>query len=110
VHVRDPLAVIEQACKVAKETIIIAEGSWESEQPLGKFVGAQFPGMNAWWHLSGGFYRASLSIFGFDLTKATKSAYRCNHPSASGMSEIWSFVANRSKLNTTKSGARQRPL
>jgi SAM-dependent methyltransferase len=95
VHVRDPLAIIEQACKVAKETIIIAEGSWEADQPLANFIGAQYPGVNAWWHLSSGCYRASLSTFGFDLAKVTKSTYRCNHPIAAGMSEIWTFVANR---------------
>jgi SAM-dependent methyltransferase len=95
VHVRDPLTVIEQGCKVAKETIIIAEGSWEAQQPLANFVGAQYPGTNSWWHLSSGFYRASLNTFGFDLAKITKSTYRCNHPAAAGMSEIWTFVANR---------------
>ena len=97
VHVRDPLSVIEQACKVAKETIIIAEGSWEAQEPLANLVGARYPGTNSWWHLSSGFYRASLNIFDFDLAKSTKSTYRCNHPAAVGMSEIWTFVASRRK-------------
>jgi SAM-dependent methyltransferase len=96
VHVRDPLGVIEQACKVAKETVIIVEGCWESEQPLAIFLGALYPGTNTWWHLSTGLYRATLKVFGFELAKVTKSTYRCNHPSAPGMSEIWTLVANRS--------------
>ena len=32
VHVRDPLAVLEQACKVARETLILVEGSFHLEK------------------------------------------------------------------------------
>jgi SAM-dependent methyltransferase len=95
VHVRDPLAVIEQACKVAQESIVIAEGSWEAEEPVARFFGAQFPGTNAWWHLSTGLYRDVLSLFGFELTKKSRGLYQCNHPASPGMSEIWTFVAHK---------------
>jgi hypothetical protein len=95
VHVRDPLAVLEQACKVARETVIIAEGSFESDAPLACFWGAQFPGTNSWWHLSTGFYRDALSIFGFTLKSATQSTYLCNHPAASGLQQIWTLVAEK---------------
>jgi hypothetical protein len=95
VHVRDPLTVIEQACKVAQETVIIAEGSWESDQPLAMFCGAKTPGTNSWWHLSTGLYRDSLSIFGFNLTKTVAARYQCNHPASSGMTEVWTFVAHK---------------
>jgi hypothetical protein len=95
VHVRDPLAVLEQACRVARETVIVAEGSFESADPLAHFFGAQFPGTNSWWHLSTGLYRDAFSIFGFALKRATPSTYLCNHPAARGMQQIWTFVAER---------------
>ena len=95
VHVRDPLAVIEQACKVAQESIVIAEGSWEAEEPVARFFGVQFPGTNSWWHLSTGLYRDALSLFGFELTQKSRGLYQCNHPASPGMSEIWTFVAHR---------------
>jgi ubiquinone/menaquinone biosynthesis C-methylase UbiE len=95
VHVRDPLTVLEQACKVARETVIIAEGSFESDVPLAHFYGAQFRGTSSWWHLSTGLYRDVLSIFGFTLKSATQSTYLCNHPAAAGMQQIWTFVAEK---------------
>jgi hypothetical protein len=95
VHVRDPIAVIEQASKVAKEKIIIVEGSWLEQAPIARYVQVDFPGMSAWWHLSSGLYEAVLNTFGFTVTSATKAMYRCNHPAVNGPAEIWTFVADR---------------
>jgi len=95
VHVRDPLAVIEHASKLAKKKIIIVEGSWEDENPIAKYMQAYFPGTNAWWHLSTGLYKATLKTFGFKITSATKGFYQCNHPAVNGPAEIWTFVAER---------------
>jgi hypothetical protein len=50
VHVRDPIAVIEQASKIAGEKIIIVEGSWQEDAPIAKYVQAWYPGTNSWWH------------------------------------------------------------
>jgi 2-polyprenyl-3-methyl-5-hydroxy-6-metoxy-1,4-benzoquinol methylase len=95
VHVRDPIAVIEHAAKVAKEKIIIAEGSWREEAPIAKYVQAYYPGTNSWWHLSTGLYAAALKTFGFKIVAATKAMYQCNHPAVNGPAEIWTFVAER---------------
>ena len=95
VHVRDPIAVIEQACKVAQETVVLVEGSWEAEEPVAVFLGAQSAGTNSWWHLSTGLYRDVLSLFGFELTKKSRGLYQCNHPVSPGMIEVWTFVAHR---------------
>jgi len=96
VHVRDPLLVLQEACKVAKEKLIIVEGSFEHPEPIAKFYGAQFPGTNSWWHLSSTLYRDALSLFGFTVTSAGYGTYQCNHPGARGMQQIWTFVAERS--------------
>ena len=95
VHVRDPIAVIEQACRTAKETVIIAEGSFDTDDPIARFMGALFPGYNAWWHLSTGLYRAAFKLFGFEVRRVSVGHYQCNHPGALGMNEIWTFVARR---------------
>ncbi len=95
VHVRDPLKVLEEASKVARETIIIVEGSFESDFPLARYYGVQFPGTNSWWHLSTSLYRDALSTFGFTLKRSSMSTYQCNHPSCYGMQQIWTFVAER---------------
>ena len=98
VSVRDPLAVLAEACKVARQTVIVAEGSFESDAPLARFFGAQFPGTNSWWHLSTGLYRDAFRLSGFTLTQATKAYYLCNHPANAGMQEIWTLVAVRDQM------------
>jgi len=95
VHVRDPLAVIQNACQTAKETVIMVEGSFETDDPIARFVGIDYPGTNTWWHLSTGLYRGALKTFGFEIESVSRERYRCNHPAAAGMQEICTFVARR---------------
>lgn len=95
VHVRDPLAVLEHATRVAREKIIIVEGSFPSETPIARFFGAQYPGTNSWWHLSDRLYRDVLDLFGFRIISAAIGTYQCNHPDQRGMQQIWTFVAER---------------
>jgi hypothetical protein len=95
VHMRDPILVLEQAAKLAKQTLIIAEGSFASDQPTATFYGTRYPGTNSWWHLSNKLYDECLRSYGFEKISVTISTYRCNHPAAAGMSEIWTYVAHR---------------
>ncbi len=95
VHVRDPLAVLENACKVARETVIIVEGAFESDVPFARFLGAESPGTNSWWHFSTGLYRDVFALFGFTLKQVTKSNYLCNHAATTGMLQVWTLVAER---------------
>jgi predicted nucleic acid-binding Zn ribbon protein len=39
VHLRDPLEALRQASLVARETLVITEGSFEADQPLAVFLG-----------------------------------------------------------------------
>jgi hypothetical protein len=95
VHVRDPIAVLEQATKVARETIIVTEGMFESKEPIARFYGATYPGLNAWWHLSTTLYRQVFSLYGFEVTSISSSTYQCNHPASAGMQAVGTIVAER---------------
>jgi len=94
VHLRDPLAALRQATLVARETLIIAEGSFEAEAPLAVFLGGGGTDQS-WWHLSVPLYRKFLALFGFDLAQAAKQSYRCNDPVLPRDVDVWTFVAHR---------------
>jgi SAM-dependent methyltransferase len=94
-HLRDPLEAVKQASLVAKETVIVCEGSFESPAPFARFTGGEFRDTNSWWHLSDALYREFFDLLGFEVVSATKGMYRCNHPAVAGDAELWTFVAKR---------------
>jgi SAM-dependent methyltransferase len=95
VHLRDPLEALRQASLVTKETMIIAEGSFDSHgRPLAVFLGENTK--NAWWHLSPEVYRIWLHMLGFDLNKTSKNQYKYLAEDAQWHDgEVWTFVAMR---------------
>jgi hypothetical protein len=93
VHLANPAEVVLQACKLAKETLIIAEGIFEHEEPMARYVGAL--DVRAYWHFSTGLYRKLLDMSGFDITQLKRGMYRCNHPYVNGDAEICTLVATR---------------
>lgn len=95
VHMKDPISVLEQAARVARKMLIIAEGSFHNETPAALFYGATYPGTNTWWHLSDKIYEQCLGMWGFKIKSVTTGQYRCNHPAAQGMQEIWTYIAER---------------
>lgn len=94
VHLRDPLEALRQAALVARDTLIISEGSFEADAPLSVFVGSA-ESYKSWWHLSVPLYRRWLSVLGFDVARAEKHQYRCNHPALPHDVDVWTFVAHR---------------
>jgi hypothetical protein len=91
VHLRDPLAAIEQAARCANERLIIAEGMFDTDEPQAVFLGGS--ARYAWWHLSRGTYAQWLKRLGFEVTAVTKADYLC--PVLGISSEIWTIVADR---------------
>lgn len=94
VHLRDPLAALEQAAKACKDTLIITEGSFESDQPIASFLGRRGGGP-AWWHLSIPLYKEWLDILGFNLISTKKGFFRCNAMGHNHDSELWTMIARR---------------
>jgi hypothetical protein len=94
VHLRDPLEAIRQAALVAKEQIIITEGSFESPHPISAFLGGKSD-PSAWWHLSDTLYREWLGLVGFDVTSIRRGHFTCNAHEPGQQVELWTFVANR---------------
>jgi hypothetical protein len=92
VHLRDPFLALQQAAKATKDTLIITEGSFESDQPLQVFLGAQ--SYYSWWHLSTGLYKTYLSMLGFDVVSVTKGQFTCLQDMP-GQVDLWTFVARR---------------
>jgi hypothetical protein len=94
VHQRDPLEVLHQCAKIANETLVVIEGSFESDQPLMLFSGNS-GNFYSWFHLSTKMFQCYLDILGFEVTSMRKSAYRCNHADLKGDVEVWTIVAKR---------------
>lgn len=92
VHLSNPLEVIRQASLLAKERLIIIEGSFEANQPLAVFLGT--PPLS-WWHFSNALYRQSLDMLGFRVIQESKSAYICTVPHMPPSVDVWTFVAER---------------
>ena len=94
VHLRDPMTVIEQAATLAKETIIIAEGMFDSDEPIGRFLAGYV--RYSYWHLSRGAYRVWLESLGFDIKTKNTSHYHCN--ASNSRHSVTTLVANRRPL------------
>ncbi len=93
VHLRDPFLALQQAAKVTKDTLIITEGSFESEQPLQVFLGEK--SYYSWFHLSTKLYKTYLELLGFDVASVTKGQFTCLHEDVPGNVDLWTFVAKR---------------
>jgi hypothetical protein len=94
VHQRDPLEALLQCARVAEDTLIIVEGSFDANQPVMRFCGLN--GLYySWFLLSSGMYVEYLKILGFEVTSITKNLYRCAHSDAAPEMEIWTYVAKR---------------
>jgi hypothetical protein len=94
VHLRDPLEALRQASMIAKETLIITEGSFESDRPTAVFLGT--PDIPfSWWHFSNQLYHHWLSLLGFHVIKESKGFYKCGYSEMPAEVEVWTFVAER---------------
>lgn len=94
VHQRDPLEALLHCARVADDTLIITEGSFESSEPLMKFGGVN-GNYYSWFLLSSQMYVEYLRILGFEMQSISRNLYRCTHPDATPEMEIWTFVAKR---------------
>ena len=75
-HLKSPFDALYQAAKVAKETLIVSEGSFPSPDPIAAYIGTPETAYN-WWHASTGLYKRWLDLLGFDLTKQECNSYPC---------------------------------
>lgn len=94
VHQRDPLNALWHCARAADDTLIIAEGSFESDTALMHFGGVN-GNYYSWFLLSSGMYIQYLKILGFEVRSITKNKYRCTHVDASPEMEVWTYVAKR---------------
>lgn len=98
VHLRDPITAISEAARVAKDTLIIAEGTYNSPDPAGILHAHPANGgpPYIWWLLSVPAYRNLLEMFGFRVEKVQTKAYTCvEHEHARGEIDITTIVARR---------------
>jgi hypothetical protein len=92
VHLRDPLEVLRQASLVTKETLIVTEGSFHSDQPVSVFLGSE-QNWYSWWHISDELYRRWFALLGFEIISVTQNKFVCTQLADPG--EVWTFVAQR---------------
>jgi hypothetical protein len=93
VHLRDPLEVLRQASLVAKESLVVTEGSFHSDQPVSRFLGSE-QNWYSWWHLSDELYRRWLALLGFEMVSVTQNKFICTQ--MTDPVDVWTFVARRS--------------
>jgi O-methyltransferase len=94
VHQRDPLEALLQCARTADDTLIIVEGSFESDQPVMKFCGLNGV-YYSWFLLSSAMYVTYLKLLGFEVKSITKNLYSCTHADATPEMEVWTYVAKR---------------
>jgi len=98
VHLRDPITAISEAARVAKDTLIIAEGIHNSPEPTGILHAHPARGgpPYIWWLLSVPAYHNLLEMFGFRIETVQTKPYTCvEHEHAKGEIDITTIVARR---------------
>ncbi len=97
VHVSDVVRALSSIAPRSGETLIVAEGVIDTDQPLSRFLGrADRPDRNrAFWHHSTGLYRELMAMFGFELKSNETHAYSCHVPGAAPAIDITTLVFRR---------------
>jgi SAM-dependent methyltransferase len=99
VHLTDGIRALISAARHCKDTLIIAEGMLQDDNPMGQFLArAENPKNNfSIWHYSVGFYRNLLACLGFALKTNTTEKYRCNVPGWESDIAITTLVFKRER-------------
>jgi len=98
IHLRDPITALSEAARLAKDTLVIIEGTYDSPEPTGILharAALQGPPY-IWWLMSVPAYRNLLEMFGFRMEKVQTKSYTCvDHEYAKGKIKITTMVAKR---------------
>ena len=96
VHLRDPIAALEQAARRCSDTLIITEGTADHAEPIMRLCGTLESGRPyAWFHLSRGLYRELLTMLGFEIVCITERRYICHYPGYESLIPLTTIVARR---------------
>lgn len=97
VHLRDPITAISEACRLSRDTVVIAESVYESTNPAGILHASPTNRMPyIWWLLSVPAYRNLFAMFGFKIETVHTADYLCvDHEYTTGEIAITSIVAKR---------------
>jgi SAM-dependent methyltransferase len=100
VHLRDPIAGLEQAARRCSDTLIIAEGMVDHPEPIMRLCGTLESGRPyAWFHLSTDLYRQLLSMLGFEIVRITECQYSCHYPGYASSIPLTTIVARKVRLD-----------
>jgi hypothetical protein len=78
VHLRDPVGALTEAGRLARQRLVIVEGSMPTEEPIARLLAnAKMKGDRSWWHFSIGFYRNLLEIMGFEIEDLQVGHHLC---------------------------------
>jgi hypothetical protein len=96
VHLRDPIAALEQAARRCSDTLIVTEGTVDYPEPIMRLCGTVESGVPyAWFHLSTSLYRQVLAMLGFEIVTISEDRYICNHPGYESLIPLTTLVARR---------------
>jgi hypothetical protein len=103
VHLKDPWNALREAATCSSDTLVIIEGSFNSDQLIAKFVGQEASKATGYWHISNTLYRHWLDLLGFEIISETSANYVCRHPQSPAEQEVWTFVARRKEFVVRRS-------
>jgi hypothetical protein len=99
IHLRDPVTALAAVSRLCRDVLIIAEGTHESSDTVGKMYARHTAGgpPYIWWQLSIPLYKELLAMFGFEIEQVTKNSYPCVHEYVTGSVSVTTIVARRTK-------------
>lgn len=100
IHLRDPVTAIGEAARNCKDTLVIAEGVWDSKETAmishARAVRGGPPYI--WWQLSLPLYKEILAMCNFKIERVHSVPYKCSgHEYLNGDIPITTIVAKRCK-------------
>ena len=80
-HLRDPMLALESICRRVRQVVVVVEGTFDDERPVGYFAPDPASGTptNIWWSMSESCICQMLGVFGFGVT-ANTAYHLCNNP------------------------------
>jgi SAM-dependent methyltransferase len=104
-HLRDPLQALVSAARFTRSVLIVTEGVFEDDRPVGSFApdAATRAPTNIWWSMSAACIVRMLNVLGFEV-EVRRASHRCLHgPDGAGEPAeprdvpVTTFVARRGR-------------
>jgi hypothetical protein len=110
VHLPDLVRALTSAADRCADTLVIAEGMVQDEQPVSHFLTRRSAPENnfSFWHHSTGLYQQLMECLDFGLQSNTTAKYRCNVVGWADQIDITTLVFQRGKPSSARASHKRR--